>query len=171
MAESDRREPDRQAESPAERLARLRAEGRGGLFGSRGPRRSPPEPVGRSEPALLGLFFFACWMAGLLALLRVIDLTGSLPLSLYGYYSTAAALGWLAGNLYMAHRRRAPEALQRGLRLVYLFGPPSFLALLRAMAPAEALRYAPYVPLYAVGVYLALFHVPVLLRDVGRVDR
>ena len=51
-------------------------------------------------------------------------------------------------------------------RLVYLFGPPGVLALLRAMAPGPTQEAAPLVSLYAGIVYAILFLVPVSLKGV-----
>jgi hypothetical protein len=118
--------------------------------------------VSRLEPVLVA-FFVATWVVDLLAVLGLVDLRGSLELGLYPLYSTAAAAGWLAGNIYVARGRGLPRALRRRIRLVYLLGPPGLLFLLRAMASAEAQRAAPLVPLYSFGVFSVLFLVPVLL--------
>lgn len=89
---------------------------------------------------------------------------GSLGLSLYGLYSTAAALGWVFGNVYVHRSRGAEDAVRRKLRGLYLLGPPSIVYLLRTLAPAEQQALAPLVPVYGFGVYAILFSVPVLLR-------
>ena len=114
------------------------------------------------EPILVA-FFLATWSIDLLAVLGIVDLRGSLEVGLYPLYSTAAASGWLAGNLYVARSTGLPSLLKRKLWLVYFLGPPGFLYLLRAMASAETQRAAPLVPLYALGVFGVLFLVPVLL--------
>ncbi len=92
------------------------------------------------------------------------ELAGSLPLSLYGLYSIAAALGWVFGNVYVSRSRGAEAPLHGKLRTVYLLGPPSIVYLLRTMAPAEQQALAPLVPVYGLGVYAILFFVPVVLR-------
>jgi hypothetical protein len=123
--------------------------------------------VSRFEPVLVGLFL-AAWMVDLLAVLGIVDLRGSLELGLYPLYSTAAAAGWVAGNIYVARGRRLPLPLRRRIRLVYLLGPPGVLFLLRAMASAEAQRAAPLVPLYSFGVFSVFFLVPVLVPRAPR---
>lgn len=93
-----------------------------------------------------------------------VELAGSLPLSLYGLYATAAALGWVFGNVYVHRSRGVSEAVRRKLRGIYLLGPPSIVYLLRTLAPAEQQALAPLVPVYGLGVYAILFAVPVVLR-------
>lgn len=92
------------------------------------------------------------------------ELAGSLRLSLYALYSTAAALGWVFGNVYVSRSRGTETSLRRRLRTIYLLGPPSIVYLLRTMAPAEQQALAPLVPVYGLGVYAILFAVPVVLR-------
>ncbi|HVR28734.1 MAG TPA: hypothetical protein VMS86_04305 [Thermoanaerobaculia bacterium] len=116
----------------------------------------------RFEPLLVA-FFLAAWLVDLLAILGLVELQGSLDLGLYPLYSTAAAIGWISGNIYVARSRGLPEALRRRILLVYFLGPPGIVYLLRAMAPAEAQQAAPLVSLFAFGVFSALFLVPVLL--------
>lgn len=116
----------------------------------------------RLEPALLGLFL-ACWLVDLLVLLRVVRLAGMLPLTLYGLYSVAVALGWLFGNVYVRRRRGLPPAVRRRLLILYVMGPPGILYLLRSMSPIELQRAAPFVPLYAFCVFAILFLVPVTI--------
>ena len=118
--------------------------------------------MSRFEPVLVA-FFLATWIVDLLAVTGVVDLRGNLELGLYPLYSTAAATGWLAGNIYVARSRGLPRAWVRRIRLVYFLGPPGLLYLLRAMASAETQRAAPLVPLYSFGVFSVLFLVPVLL--------
>lgn len=122
----------------------------------------------RLEPMLVGLFL-ACWLLAFLSAVGVISLAGSLSLSLYGLYSTAAALGWLAGNVYVHRVRRLnpPRTLRRRVLLVYWLGPPGVVHLLRAMAPAFQQAAAPLVPLYSLAVSSVFFLVPVVLRPRG----
>jgi hypothetical protein len=58
-------------------------------------------------------------------------------------------------------RRRAAPAVVRWLLMLYLFGPPSILYLLRALAPHPQQAAAPLVPLYAFLVFAIFFLVPV----------
>ncbi len=125
----------------------------------------------RFEIVLLGLFL-ACWVVILTAMLGVVRLAGSLPLSLYALYGVAAALGWLAGNVYVRRRRGLAPPLRRRLLLIFFLGPTGLLYLLRAMAPTAQQLAAPFVPLYAFGVYAVFFFVPVaLLRPAGAGER
>jgi len=121
----------------------------------------------RLEVALVSLFF-ACWSVAALAGLGLLDLAGGLPLSLYPLYSIAAALGWIFGNVYVMRSRTVPRRLRRRVLLVYFLGPPGIVYALRAMAPVEDQLLAPLVPLYSLGVYTALFLVPVVLRPPRR---
>jgi hypothetical protein len=118
--------------------------------------------VARVEPALIGLFL-AGWVGALLGQLGVLELAGTLRLAFYPYFSLAAALGWIAGNVYVHRRRRLPRELRRRLLLVYLVGPPGILYLLRAMAPLVEQQIAPLVPLLGFGVFSVFFAVPVTL--------
>lgn len=117
----------------------------------------------RLEPVFLG-FFFACWSLALLYFVGLIPLAGTLEISLYGLYGLAAAAGWLSGNFYIHRSSKLPRALRRRLLVVYLLGPPGILYLLWAMAPPADQLAAPFVPLYAFGVFVIFFLVPVLLR-------
>ncbi|HEX5758484.1 MAG TPA: hypothetical protein VF121_04780 [Thermoanaerobaculia bacterium] len=124
----------------------------------------------RLELVLLALFL-ACWAVDVLALAGLVPLAGSLPLSLYGLYGLAAALGFLAGNLYVQRSRDLPRPLRRRLLLVYLSAPLGIVFLLRAMAPVAEQRAAPLVPLYALGVFAVFFLVPVSMRLPSRAGR
>lgn len=116
----------------------------------------------RLEPVLLGLFL-ACFALDLLVFFRVLSLAGSLPLSLYGFYSVAMSLGWLSGILYERHRRGQPVPIRRRLFLIYFLGPPGILYLIRSMAPLADQQAAPLVWLYSFGVFAVFFSVPVKL--------
>jgi hypothetical protein len=87
---------------------------------------------------------------------------------LYPYYSTASALGWSAGTVYVQLTRRVPKPQRRLPFLLAFFAPPGALFLLRAMAPTAMQEAAPLVPLYALGVFGILFAVPVSFRNIGR---
>jgi hypothetical protein len=116
--------------------------------------------VSRLEPILVALCL-ASWAATLLHLTGVVSLAGDLHLSLYAFYSLAAAGGWLTGNVYVRRRAGLPKGLARRLLVVYLFGPPGLLFLLRAMSPLPEQVAAPMVSIYAGAVYSVFFFVPV----------
>lgn len=121
----------------------------------------------RMELALLGTFSGA-WLLAALTGLGVLPAAGTLGLDLYTLYSFGAALGWVAGNVYVARRRRlGPRGRKRLLLLTYLVGPPSLLYVLRSLAPYAAQNAAPLVPLYAFCVFGLFFLVPVTLRYRG----
>ena len=126
--------------------------------------------VGRLEVALLGLFL-ACWVLRVLSFLGVVTLAGSLPLSLYSYYGVAVALGWGFGILYVIRTRDLPPRIRRLFLLIYYLGPPAVLSLLRGMAPFRDQSAAPFVPLWAFGVFSALFLVPVTMKFPARPGR
>ncbi|HEY4597436.1 MAG TPA: hypothetical protein VIJ02_13630, partial [Thermoanaerobaculia bacterium] len=75
---------------------------------------APPRSgeVTRGDAVLLGLFL-ACWILSLLSFTRVVWLAGSLPLTLYGYYSVAVALGWGFGMLYVRRTWGLPTPVRR----------------------------------------------------------
>ena len=136
---------------------------------SRAGLRTPSSPTVslRLEAVLLGLFF-ACWLVGLLQWSGLVPRAGSLDLDLRGLFSLAAAIGWLAGNVYVHRGRNLPPELRRRIRLIYLLGPPGAIFLLRSMAPVEAQAAAPLAPLYATAVTTIFFLVPVSLKGVFR---
>lgn len=113
---------------------------------------------------ILFAFFLAAWIVDFLALLRLVDLAGSLELGLYPLFSLAAIIGWIAGNIYVPRSRRLPPELRRASLLVYYLGPPGLLYLIREMATEEAQREAPLVPVYAFAVFTVFFLVPVILK-------
>ena len=119
--------------------------------------------ITRGDTIFLGLFL-ACWALSVLSFTRVVWLAGSLPLSLYSYYSVAVALGWAFGILYVRRTWGLPAPIRRRFLLIYSLGPPAILGLLRTMAPVEDQRAAPVVPLYACGVFSILFLVPVTMK-------
>jgi hypothetical protein len=126
--------------------------------------------VGRLEVALLGLFL-ACWALRMLSFAGLLSLAGSLPLSLYSFYGVAVALGWGFGILYVIRSRDLPARPRRLLFLIYYLGPPAILSLLRGMAPFADQSAAPFVPLWAFGVFSALFFVPVTMKFPARPGR
>lgn len=124
---------------------------------------APSREITRGDAVLLGLFL-ACWVLSVLSFTRVVRLAGSLPLTLYGYYSVAVVLGWAFGILYVRRTWGLPAAVRRRFLLIYYLGPPVILGLLRSMAPLADQRAAPFVPLYAFGVFSVLFLVPVTMK-------
>lgn len=130
----------------------------------------PPGLLGRAGIVLLALFL-ACWVVQVLALGGLVPLAGRLPLSLYNLYGFAAFLGWTAGLLYVQRARAFPPPLRRRLALIYFSAPLALPFLLRAMAPLAEQRAAPFVPLYALGVYAIFFLVPVTMRIPFRAGR
>jgi hypothetical protein len=126
-------------------------------------RPAPSRDITRGDAILLGLFL-ACWALSILSFTRIVWLAGSLPLTLYGYYSVAVALGWAFGILYVRRTWGLPPSIRRRFLLIYYLGPPAILGVVRSMAPWEAQRAAPFVALYAFGVFSILFLVPVTMK-------
>ena len=93
----------------------------------------------------------------------VLHLAGSLPLALYPFFSLAASLGWGAGLAYNVRRRGLIPPMRRRALVVYYFGPPGILHLVRAMAPLLLQRLQPLVPLLGWGVYSIFFAVPLMV--------
>ncbi len=127
------------------------------------PGGGPRAPI---EAPLLGLFL-AAWLLAWASLLGLVDLTGIVPLGFHGLFATAAAAGWVAGNVYLHRCRDRPRPIRRRLLVIYFLGPPGFVYLLRAMGPAP-LQAAPLAPILGFGVFSIFFLVPVTLRGVGR---
>ena len=119
----------------------------------------------------------AAWSVGILAQIGILRWNLTFDLALYPLYILAAFTGWFFGNVYVhrsgrekhfAGRRLDEVVLQvartRLLFVLYLFGPPGWLYLIRSMARRQQLEEMPLVPILTFGVYAALFAVPVLLR-------
>ncbi|MDE2850804.1 MAG: hypothetical protein OYL92_05910 [Acidobacteriota bacterium] len=119
----------------------------------------------------------AAWSVGILAQIGILRWNLTFELELYPLYILAAFAGWFFGNVYVhrsgRERRFSGRALDevilevahtRLLFVLYLFGPPGWLYLIRSMARREQLEEMPLVPILTFGVYAALFAVPVLLR-------
>ena len=130
----------------------MRAEGRGDEVVARSTRIEVP---------LFGLFL-ACWVLAVVHNLGLLTLSANLDLTLYQLYGGAAAIGWVAGNVYVNRRRRLPQEHKRRALALWLVGPQGIPALLRAMAPPESQAAAPAVPLYAFGVGAVFFCVPLV---------
>jgi hypothetical protein len=125
--------------------------------------------VRRFETILLGIFLGA-WLVVLLNWLRLVSLSGNLPLgSLYPLYSFACFLGWSAGTLYVLRRRGSPPGRGRTpLLVLYYLGPYVLIYLLWAMTPVSFQRAAWMAPVYAFGVLTIFFFVPVKLLRLAR---
>ena len=119
----------------------------------------------------------AAWSVGILAQVGMLRWNLTFELALYPLYILAAFTGWFFGNVYVHRLSREKGstggrldelvlliARSRLLFVLYLFGPPGWLYLLRSMARREQLEAMPLVPILTFGVYAALFAVPVMLR-------
>lgn len=104
----------------------------------------------------------------LLSWFGLVTLRGNFPLGLYPLYSLASVLGWSAGNLYVHRGRRFPDPIRRRVLLVYYLGPQGLIYLLRFMAPLADQQAAPFVPVWAFGVFSIFFFVPVKIIRVPR---
>ena len=119
----------------------------------------------RLDLAFLAVFS-AAWLLVFVTGIGWVSLTGTLHLGLYPLYSIAAALGWVAGNVFVFRARAGLEPrLRRRLLFNYYIGPPSLLFLIRALAPVAIQQAAPLVPIYSFGVYSLFFLIPVTLRS------
>jgi hypothetical protein len=115
------------------------------------------------ELGLLGVFL-AVWTVALASLVGLLPAAGLLDLTLYQLYGTAAALGWVAGNIYVTRSGRYPKPVRSRVLLIYLFGPPGIIYLLRSLASAELQAAAPLAAIYGCGVFFIFFLVPVTLK-------
>ena len=115
------------------------------------------------ELGLLGVFL-AVWTVALAALLGLLPTAGLLDLTLYQLYGAAAALGWVAGNVYVNRSRRFPKPVRSRILLIYMLGPPGIIYLLRSLASPEVQAAAPMAAIYGSGVFFVFFLVPVTLK-------
>lgn len=109
--------------------------------------------------------FSIAWLLVFLVYGGALPAAGRVSLDLYTFYSIAAVLGWLAGNVYQLRRQPEKKLVGPSDLLVYLVGPPSLLLLLRAMAPRAEQAAAPFVPIYSLAVYGIFFLIPVTLAS------
>ena len=122
----------------------------------------------RVEVLLLVLSGFV-WTLSLGVVLGFFPLAGLITLDLYRFYSIAAVLGWLSGNVYMLRRRTlgkgeaglAVRHPRRMLVTAYVLGPPSVVMLIWALSPSSLQQAAPFVPVYALAMFGLFFLVPV----------
>ena len=100
--------------------------------------------------------------------LGLLSLASALALSFYQVYGTAAVVGWVSGNVYVARRRRlVSTAIRRRALVLWLIGPQGIPSLLWAMAPASLQAAAPAVPFYAFLVGTVFFAVPLVFGRRG----
>lgn len=107
-------------------------------------------------------FFFACWLAAIVFHLRLVPAAGTLAVGLYPLYALAAALGWIAGNVYVVRRRALPREHRKRAAALWLVAPQGVPAVVRAMAPSSHQAVAPLVPLFAFAVGAIFFCVPLV---------
>ncbi|MEM6454098.1 MAG: hypothetical protein AAF772_03295 [Acidobacteriota bacterium] len=104
------------------------------------------------------------WLLAALVQLRLlVGLRGTVAFDLYTFFSAAAALGWVAGNVYLARLRRR-AAVRTQLRAIYLIAPPGLLFAAWALLPLALQQRAPFSPFYALAVYALFLCVPLTLR-------
>ena len=115
------------------------------------------------EVALL-VVFLAAWSVALAALIGFLPTAGLLNLSLYQLYGVAAFLGWVSGNVFVQRARGLPRSIKSRYLLIYLLGPPAVIYLLRSFADWNLQAQAPLASVYACGVFLIFFLVPVSLK-------
>lgn len=117
----------------------------------------------RLEVVLFG-FFTLCWLIaiGLLAVGRSLD--SPLPVSLYHLYGLGLFGGWLSGNVYVQRTKGVPKRDRGRTFLGYFLGPPGLLFLTHGLTSVESQKVVPLAPVYALGVYLIFFMVPVSFR-------
>jgi len=96
------------------------------------------------------------------------SLAGLSHSGLYFLYGLALVLGWGLGNLYVARTRDDLKAVKRLMLPVYLLTPPGVLFLTWATASATLQAGVPLAPVYASGIFVILFLVPVTFARGGR---
>jgi hypothetical protein len=121
--------------------------------------------VRRLDLAVAGVCLGAWLLAA--AFLFVPGLAGDGALPPGALFPFAAAVGWLAGNVYV-QGTRAATALGRLLLPLYLGGPPGLVWLYWAWVPRAARLANPLAPLWALAVFAVFFLVPVTLRGFPR---
>ena len=123
----------------------------------------------RFEVFLAGLGV-AAWCVSLLALLSGRRLAGLSSVGLYPLYGVASILGWGLGNLFVARTKRELRAVRRVLLPLYLLAPPGLLFALWATASVEFQFGIPLAPVYACGIYVVLFLVPLTFARSRRLE-
>jgi hypothetical protein len=121
--------------------------------------------VRRLDLAVAGVCLGAWLLAAAFLLVPALRADGALPAN--ALFAFAAAVGWLAGNLYV-QGTRSTVALRRVLLPLYLGGPPGLVWLYWSWVPLAARLVHPLAPLWALGVFAVFFLVPVTLREFPR---
>lgn len=117
----------------------------------------------RLEPVLFG-FFTLCWLLALVILAVGRSLDSALPVSLYHLYGLGVFGGWLSGNVYVQRTAKVERGGRFKTLLGYLLGPPGLLFLTHGLSSYESQARVPLAPVYAFGVYVIFFMVPVSFR-------
>jgi hypothetical protein len=104
----------------------------------------------------------------LLAVFRIVTPDGTWDPGFYPYYSLAAAAGWGAGNLYVYRTRDLDEKGRRRFLPGHFLAPLGLILLLKVMLPLNFQRAAPFVGVWAFGVFSIFFSVATKLRMWGR---
>jgi hypothetical protein len=101
------------------------------------------------------------WCASLVALWAGRGLAGLSPVGLRALYGLALVLGWSVGNLYVARTRGEMPIVKRILLPLYLLAPAGVLFLIWSTATEDWQVNVPMAPVYASGIHVILFLVPV----------
>ena len=129
----------------------------------------------RASPRRIEIFLLAlgltAWCLSLVALLSGRRLAGLSPISLYPLYTVASILGWGLGNLFVARTRGQARGVRRILLPLYLLAPPGVLFALWATATTELQLGVPLAPVYASGIFVILFLVPLTFARGRGADR
>ena len=117
----------------------------------------------RLEPVLFGIFTLG-WLLAIFILAIGRSLDSPLPVSLYHLYLLAVFGGWLSGNVYVQRTASTPRKERVRALLVYLLGPPGLLFVTHGLTSVQSQARVPLAPVYAFGIYIVLFMVPVSFR-------
>ena len=117
----------------------------------------------RLEPVLFGIFTLG-WLLAIFILAIGRSLDSPLPISLYHLYGLAVFGGWLSGNFYVQRTSAIPRKSRLRSLLVYLLGPPGLLFLTHGLTSIQSQARVPLAPVYAFGIYIVFFMVPVSFR-------
>jgi len=123
--------------------------------------------VRRLDLGVAGVCLGAWLLAAAFLFVPALRAGGALPPN--GLFACGAVAGWLAGNLYVGGIRRA-AALGRLLLALYLGGPPGLVWLYWSLVARVDRLQNPLAPLWALGVFVVFFLVPVTLRGIPRRD-
>ncbi len=118
----------------------------------------------RRFEAVLGGLLLAIWLAAGLFASGWIQPEWRARFDLYGHFSFAAAMGWVAGNFTALGRRAEAPAKRRWRTAAYLVLLAGPVMLLRALAAPELIAAAPFAGFYAAAIYALFALVPLTLR-------